>query len=552
METLSRKYDSLLADLWEQAKAANETIAIYEKTLKATLRVPWIAGLITLIVMAGAVGLYRTIPSEFTPKEDRGAFFIITNSPEGATYGYIVDVMEEVEKRLMYLVEQEEAIRVLIRAPRGFGNISDYNVGLTIIVLSPWEQRRSAWEIMDEVKVKLADIPGVKNFVVMRQGLTRGLQKPVQFVIGGPTYEQLAEWRDIILDAARENPGLTGVDYDYKETKPQILVNIDQSRAGDLGVTIQSIGQALESLLGSRRVTTFIQDGEEYDVVIEGLYDGKRTPNDLSNIYVRSESTNELIPLANLVTLEEIADSGTLNRYNRMRSITIEANLNEGYPLSEALDFLENVAAEKLPEDAMISYKGESLDFKESGGSTLFVFALALVVVYLVLAAQFESFVHPITILLSAPVAVGGGLLGLLVFGLAQNIYTQIGSIMLIGLAAKNGILIVEFINQLRDDGTEFEEAILRASVRRLRPIVMTGLTTVMGSLPLIISSGAGSETRFVIGVVIMFGVALSALLALILAPLAYRLIARNTSSPETRTKQLEAALEKEQESFIA
>lgn len=524
----------------------------YEKTLKATLRVPWLAAVITILVMAGAVGLYRTIPSEFTPKEDRGAFFIVTNSPEGATYGYIVDVMEEVEKRLMYLVENEEAIRVLVRAPRGFGSISDYNVGLTIIVLGPWEQRRSAWEIMEEVKVKLKDIPGVKNFVIMRQGLTRGLQKPVQFVIGGPTYEQLAEWRDILLEAARENPGLTGVDYDYKETKPQILVNIDQSRAGDLGVTIQSIGQALESLLGSRRVTTFIQDGEEYDVVIEGLYDGKRTPNDLSNIYVRSESTGELIPLANLVSLEEVADSGTLNRYNRMRSITIEANLAEGYPLSEALTFLENAAAEKLPEDAMISYKGESRDFKESGGSTLFVFVLALVVVYLVLAAQFESFIHPITILLSAPVAVGGGLLGLMVFGLAQNIYTQIGSIMLIGLAAKNGILIVEFINQLRDDGAEFEDAILRASVRRLRPIVMTGLTTVMGSLPLIISSGAGSETRFVIGVVILFGVALSALMALLLAPLAYRLIAKNTSSPETRTKQLEAALEKEQESFIA
>lgn len=524
----------------------------YEKILKSILRVPWLAILFTAVFAAGAFYLYRTIPSEFTPKEDRGAFFIVTNAPEGATYGYITEIMEKVEDRLMYLVEQKEAIRVLVRAPRGFGSISDYNSGLTIIVLGPWEQRRSAWEIMTEVQVKLKDIPGVKNFVIMRQGLTRGLQKPVQFVIGGTTYDELAKWRDIVLAEARKNPGLTGIDFDYKETKPQILVNIDQNRAGDLGVSIQSIGQALESLLGSRRVTTFIQEGEEYDVVVEGLYDGKRTPNDLSNIYVRSDSTRELIPLANLVTLEEVADSGTLNRYNRLRAITIEANLAEGYPLSEALTFFENIAAEKLPDEALISYKGESRDFKESGGSTIFVFVLALVVVYLVLAAQFESFVHPVTILLSAPVAVGGGLLGLVFFGLSQNIYTQIGSIMLIGLAAKNGILIVEFINQLRDEGAEFEDAILRASIRRLRPIVMTGLTTVMGSLPLVISSGAGSETRLVVGVVILFGVALSGLMALFLVPLTYRLISRNTTSPETRSKELEALLEKENESFVA
>lgn len=516
----------------------------YRSILGILLKVPIVVVLIVGGVLFGSWVLYKHLPSEFTPREDRGAFFVITNAPEGTSYGAIDDIMEEVEDRLMYLIDNGEAIRVLVRAPRGFGNIADFNQGLTIIVLSDWGERRSAWEIMDEIRGKLSDIPGVKNFLVMRQGLTRGLQKPVQFVIGGPTYEEIAKWRDLVLAEAAKNPGLVGVDYDYKETKPQLRVNIDQNRAGDLGVSIENVGRALESLLGSRTVTTFVQDGEEYDVIIESDYDQKRTPTDLTNIYVRSERTSELIPLANLVTVEEIADSGTLNRFNRIRAITIEANLAEGYRLSEALAYLDEAAERVLPDEALISYKGESLDYKESGRSAIFIFLLALLVVYLVLAAQFENFVQPLTIMLSVPVAVGGGLLGLWLTGLAQNIYTQIGTIMLIGLAAKNGILIVEFINQLRDRGVDFDTAVLDGSVRRLRPIVMTGLTTVMGSVPLVLTSGAGSETRTVIGIVILFGVAFSALFTLVVVPLGYQLIARRTGSPLDQEHRLQKALE--------
>jgi len=515
----------------------------YRKVLGVLLKVPILSLVIVAAVLAGSWFLYKTIPSEFTPREDRGAFFVITTAPEGTSYGSIRDTMTEIEERLMCLMDDGEAIRVLVRAPRGFGNIGDFNQGLTIIVLSDWGERRSAWEIMDEIRGKLSDVPGVKNFLVMRQGLTRGLQKPVQFVIGGPTYEQIAEWRDLMLEEAAKNPGLVGMDYDYKETKPQLRVNIDQNRAGDLGVSIENIGRSLESLLGSRTVTTFIQDGEEYDVIVESDYDLKRTPTDMANIYVRSERTDQLVPLANLVTIEEIADSGVLNRYNRIRAITIESNLADGYSLSEALDYLDEAAARVLPDEAIISYKGESLDFKESGRSAIFIFLLALLVVFMVLSAQFESFVHPMTIMLSVPVAVGGGLLGLFLTGMAQNIYTQIGTIMLIGLAAKNGILIVEFINQLRDDGEDFNDAVLNGSVRRLRPIVMTGLTTVMGSVPLVLTSGAGSETRTVIGVVILFGVAFSALLTLVVVPLGYQLIARRTGSPLVHQRRLEDAL---------
>lgn len=523
----------------------------YKWALNVLLKVPILAAVIVAVVLSISGWLYKTLPSEFTPKEDRGAFFVLTNAPEGTSYQSIIDTMEMVEDRLMYLSDNGEATRVLVRAPRGFGNVADFKQGLTIVVMSDWSERRSAWEIMEEVTGKLADVPGVKNFTVMRQGLTRGLQKPVQFVISGPTYEQLAEWRDKMLVEIGKNPGFVGTDYDYKETKPQLRVNIDQNRAGDLGVSIANIGRSLESLLGSRKVTTFIQEGEEYDVIIEGEFDGKRTPTDMTNIYVRSETSNELIPLANLVTIEEFADSGTLNRYNRLRSITIESNLAEGYRLSEALTYLDKAALEALPDEAIIGYKGESLDFKESGSSAVFVFILALLVVFLVMAAQFESFVHPFTIMLSVPTAVAGGLLGLYFMGLPQNIYTQIGMIMLIGLAAKNGILIVEFINQLRSEGVEFRDAIMQASVRRLRPIVMTGLTTLMGSLPLVLSSGAGAETRLVIGVVILFGVALSGILTLFVVPLTYQMIARRTGTPDATAKKLEAALAEHGESAV-
>ena len=457
--------------------------------------------LVLLIAGFGAGGwyLYNELPREFTPKEDWGVFFVITTAPEGTSYGSIVETVEEVEKRLLYLNESGEAMWVSVRAPRGFGNIASFNQGVTIVVLNDWADRRNGWEIMDEVRERVSDIPGVKNALVMRQGLTRGLQKPVQFVIGGPEYEELAVWRDAMLTEIRKNPKIIGVDYDYKETKPQLRVNINQNRAGDLGVSIQNIGRALESLLGSRTVTTFVERGEEYDVIVESDYDRKRTPADLTNIYVRSEVTEELVPLSNLVSLEEVANSGVLNRYNRIRSITIEASLADSYSLGEALNYFDE-AAER--------------------------------VVFLVLSAQFESFVQPVTIMLAVPVAVVGGLLGIWFTGLAQNIYTQIGTIMLIGLAAKNGILIVEFINQLREEGRDFDSAVLDGWVRRLRPIIMTGLTTVMGAVPLVITSGAGAETRIFIGVVILFGVALSALFSLIVVPMGYQLLARERKVP--------------------
>ncbi|MGI2143865.1 efflux RND transporter permease subunit [Shewanella frigidimarina] len=515
----------------------------YLISLQAGVKRPILVSLIVLISFALSGFLLNKIPQEFAPQEDRGSMFLMVNGPQGASFEYIEKYMDEVEGRLMPLVESGDIKRLLIRAPRGFGTASDFSNGMAIIVLEDWAERRSANEIIVDIRNRLSDLAGIRAFPIMRQAFGRGVGKPVQFVIGGPSYEELADWRDIMLEKAKENHKLIGLDHDYQETKPQLRVVIDRERAADLGVSIAHIGRTLESMLGSRLVTTFMRDGEEYDVIVEGNRDNQSTATDMGNLYVRSDRSQQLIPLSNLVSIEEFADASSLNRYNRMRSITLEANLADDYTLGEALDYLNQLAATYLPAEAVISYKGPSLDYQESGNSMNFVFLLALGIVFLVLAAQFESYVHPMVIMLTVPLATLGALIGLWFTGQSINIYSQIGIIMLVGLAAKNGILIVEFANQLRDRGVEFQQAILQASTQRLRPILMTGITTAAGAIPLVLSSGAGAETRFVIGVVVLSGILLATFFTLIVIPVAYSLFARNSSSPEAVAKQLEIEL---------
>jgi multidrug efflux pump len=330
---------------------------------------------------------------------------------------------------------------------------------------------------------------------------------------------------------------------DLEPTKPQVRVIIDRNRAGDLGVSILEVSRTLETLLGSRKVTTFIRGGREYDVILEGEQANQRSLADLDNIYVRSASTGALIPLANLVTIREQADAGTLNRYNRVRALTVTAALAEGYSLGDALEYLETLVKTKLPADASYDYKGESLEYQSAGNSVIFTFVLALLVVYLVMAAQFESFIHPLIILFTVPLALFGGLAGLMVFDQSLNNYSQVGMIMLVGLSTKNGILIVEFINQMRDHGMEFTEAILEGAGKRLRPILMTAFTTVVGAVPLVWSGGPGHEARTVIGVVVMCGVAVATVISLFVVPAAYSLLAKGTGSPLAVTRKLESEL---------
>ncbi|NNF47638.1 MAG: efflux RND transporter permease subunit [Desulfofustis sp.] len=514
----------------------------YRKVLGRALRWPLLVAALFFSLIGAAYWLFNQIPTEYAPKEDRGAFFVIVNGPEGATYDYMREYMDEIEARLMPLVDNDEVTRLLVRTPRSFGNIENFNSGIVIAVLQQWNQRRSAWEIMDEVRAKLRDLPGVRAFPVMRQGFGSSIQKPVQFVIGGGTYQELAEWRDILNEKIEaDNPGLLGLDWDYKETKPQIEVTIDYDRAAELGVTVLAIGRTLETMFGSRRVTTYLEEGEEYDVIVEGERDLQRTPTDLQSIYVRSERSGKLVPLASFISLKEFADSSTLKRYNRVRALTLQANLADDLALSEALTYLDGLVRENLPDRVIIDYKGISQDYKSSSESILFVFALGIVVVFLVLAAQFESWVNPLVIMLTVPLAMAGGLLGLYLTGNTLNLYSQIGLVMLVGLAAKNGILIVEFTNQLRDRQLSFYRAVLQAAEIRLRPIVMTGITTAAGAVPLILSSGAGAETRMVIGVVVLSGVISATFFTLFVVPVAYSVLARRTLLPgaiERRLKQ--------------
>ncbi len=514
----------------------------YMALLVRNLRHPVLVTVVFFGLLGGAAWLYPNVAQEFTPREDRGAFFVIVSGPEGASYKYIEEYMVEIEKRLQPYLESGEFTRLLVRAPRGFGKIENFNGGFVIVNLDDWGKRRPATEIMNEIRENLSSLPGVRAFPVMRQGLGGGTGKPVQLVLGGPTYEQLAAWRDIILEKVEaDNPGLDGLDSDYKETRPQIDFNVDYARAADLGVTVEEIGRTLQTLMGGRNVTTFLDRGEEYDVIVEGERAQQRSFSDLNGIYVRSDRSGQLIPLANLVTISEYGAAETLSRYNRVRAITLEANLRDGYALGDALEYLEGLARDNLPDEVVIDYKGQSRDFIKSGSSIIFVFVLGLVVVFLILAAQFESWIHPLVIMLTVPLATGGGLLGLYLTGGTLNIYSQIGLIMLIGLAAKNGILIVEFANQLRDEGRQFSRAIVEASEIRFRPIVMTGLTTIAGAIPLVLASGAGAETRIVIGVVVLFGVFAATFFTLLIVPVAYSLIARNTGSPNAVAQRLES-----------
>jgi len=516
----------------------------YLHLLTRNLNKPWLSLLFIAVMVATSAWLLREIPQEYSPKEDRGVFYIMIKGPVGVSYEYVREHMEEIERRLMPFTETGEFQRLLMRAPGSFGATADYSNGRGIVVLSHWNTGRKPIEYyMNEVKRLTADMPGVRVFSVMRQAFGGGQVKPVQFVLGGPTYEDLTLWRDIILNKAAENKGLLGLDHDYDETKPQIGLTVNRDRADAMGVSVTDINHTLETLMGTRRVTTFIDRGKEYDVILESEKSLKQTPDDINNTYVRSSRSGALIPLSNLITIHEFADSSTLNRFNRQRAITLEANLAEGYSLGEALNYLEGLVRSELPAGASIDYKGPSQDYKNSSSTIYLVFALALMVTFLVLAAQFESFVHPLIIMLTVPLAITGALGALWIFGMSLNIYSQIGLIILIGIAAKNGILIVEFINQLRDQGVAFTEAILDASGKRLRPIIMTALTTAMGALPLILSSGAGAETRLVIGTVILSGVLVTTFFTLFIVPVMYQMWCRNTSSPLANSHKLEAEL---------
>ena len=499
--------------------------------------------LITILALTTSVFLYA--PKELMPKEDRGAFFVIIKAPESSGFEYTSSKSEEIEGFLLPEVGKGEYRRLLLRVP-GFGKSStQVNSGFIIVLLEHWDNRkRDGQRIMMESFRKISKVPGVLAFPVMPQGIrTGGVQKPVQFVLLGNTYEDLIKWKEVIKSEARKNKNLINVEDDFNQTKAILNVKIDQEKTSDLGVSTLEIGRSIETMFGSRNVTKFTKDGREYDIILQGDIKNRKEPSNLAKVYVRSKNTGKLVSISNLVSLEEEGIAPILSRYNRQKAITISANIVGDYSLSDALNFLEKTTNDNFP-SARIAYKGESEELRETSYQIYLIFALALLTAYLVMAAQFESFKHPFTIMLTVPLAIFGGILGLLVVGSSINIFSQIALIILIGLATKNGILIVEFANQLRDEGKDIEKSIIESANIRLRPILMTSISTIIGVLPLVFSSGPGEASRLTVGITILFGMIFSTFFTLYVIPTIYLAIGKNTKSINYIEKELKKQLD--------
>jgi len=503
----------------------------YNWMLKAALGAPMVVLALGLVVSLAAHLIFMALPREFAPTEDRGVFFVSVTGPEGSSFDYTKRNVIQVENTLQPLLDSGNVTRILANvAPNWGGRPAPVNTGFVVVRLKDWSERDvKQQEIVKQVFPKLLAQTGVRAFAINPPSLgLPGGQAPVQFILGGPTYPILDGWADRVMERAAQNPRLLNVNKSYLPTRPELRVDIDRNRAADLGVPIETIGRTLETMLGSREVTNFQREGKQYKVLVQARPNDRVTPNDLNNIYVRT-SGGTLIPLQNLVTIKEGANARELNRTDRLRSVTIAASLAPDYTLGEALSFMEKAAADVLPPEARISYGGQSREFKDSSAAIYLTFGLALLIVFLVLAAQFESWIHPTIIIFSVPLAITGALGALLLTGTSLNVYSQIGIIMLIGLIAKNAILIVEFANQLRDEGRDVYEAVREASVVRLRPILMTTIATIFGAVPLAYAHGAGAESRQALGWVIVGGMSFATVLSLFVVPALYLLLARFT-----------------------
>jgi multidrug efflux pump len=515
----------------------------YQNSLQALLgkRIA-VAGMVGLIVAvaAGAAFMFVTLPNELVPEEDRGRVQIRVQGPEGAGFDYTRNIMMGIEPILAEYKASGEASSFLISAP-GFGGGS-YNSGNGSLILSDWSERdRAADEIAQELNGKLrgqtdaqvnASVPGA----FQRGG---GNSNSIEMVVTGAEYEDIYKWLQPVLAASLENPGFSRPRLNYEPNAPRLLVDVDPEKAAALGVSSQAIGRTLETMFGSRRATTYLRGGQEYDVILQTERADRRSVADLEALYVATGS-GQLVPLSAVVTTETSGDTPDRRRLDRQRAISISADLNPGTTLVDATEFMTRVAQEQPQGVVTTQWGGAARDQQEAGGAVAAAFGLALLLVFLVLAAQFESWITPAVIMLTVPLAAAGGLFGLVMAGSSLNIYSQIGLIILIGVAAKNGILIVEFANQLRDQGRSIQEAIIESSTLRLRPIIMTSIATAFGALPLVLWQGAGAGSRQTIGVVIFAGAMFATLLTLFVVPVIYGALARFTKSPEYTARKIE------------
>jgi multidrug efflux pump len=501
-------------------------------------------GLSVLVLALCAGGLFAVLPQELVPTEDRGRVDVSINGPEGSGFDATVKVADRIEKILDQYRHDGVAERTILTVPR-FGQ-SQFNTGNAVIALKPWgERNKSADDVAAELNKSLSKITSVRAVASVRGAFQRGGGggggggTNVDLIAVGNDYVQLAEWMKPILEASQDNPGLSRPRLDYEPTSPRLSVQIDRDKAASLGVSAQAIGRALETMFGSRQVTTYIKTGQEYDVILQTALDQRRGIEDLNRLQVRTMS-GALVPLSTVVTTELRGDIPDRPRVDRLRAVTLTTQLNPGYTVADAVKFFQDQAAAHPTPGVSVKWGGQAKDYLEASGAVGLAFGLALLLVFLVLAAQFESWIHPAVIMLTVPLAALGGLFGLLITGSTINTYSQIGLIILVGIAAKNGILIVEFANQLRDEGLKVREAVIEAAALRLRPIIMTSISAAMGALPLMLWAGAGAGSRKTIGAVIFTGAIFATLLTLFVVPVFYNLLARFTKSPEWTSRQIE------------
>jgi multidrug efflux pump len=492
----------------------------YQRLLGRALAARPLVVIVAVCVAAASAFFFSSLRSELAPIEDRGTISVLGVAPEGSTLTFTQEYARQVEQFYARIPEVQSYLVIA-----GF---PDVTTARSFALLKPWEERgRTQQELVAEINHGLSRIPGIRVFATNAPSLGGGGRaQPVEFVLrSSENYDQIKGYVDAVIAEASKSPALTNLDTDLILDQPQVRVNLDRQRVNDLGLSVEVIGRTLESLLGGRQVTRFNQNGEQYDVVVQMAASDRDTPQDLQSIYVRGRE-GAMVQLSSVVTLQETVAPKELNRFNQLRAATITAVPATGYSLGDALAALETAAAQVLPARVQIDYAGQSREFRQAGSSLVFVFLLALGFIYLVLAAQFESFVDPFVIMLSVPLSMTGALAALYWSGGTLNVFSQIGLVTLIGLITKHGILIVEFTNQLRDQGHALKDALIEGATLRLRPILMTTGAMVLGSLPLAFATGAGAESRSQIGWVIVGGMTFGTLLTLFVVPVAYSYLA--------------------------
>ncbi|MFN8178903.1 MAG: efflux RND transporter permease subunit [bacterium] len=511
---------------------------VYRRHLGWSLDRPWLLVSGAVVIVAAAYFVFKFIPSELVPTEDRSTAFGIVIAPEGSTLEYTDHYMRQLEDVLLSTPEHQGLFSA---TGLGFGGPGQVTNGFVFYLMKPRNERsRTQQEVVASLFPRTFSIPGVLAFLINPPSLGGQFStSPVEYVLQADTYEQLGQAVGTFMGKASKLGYLINLDSDLRLNKPQLDIDIDRDRASSLGVSVTEIGGALETLLGGRVVTNFKRGSKQYDVIVQLEPKDRARPDVVNEVYVRG--AGGLVQLANVVQVKETVAPKELNHYNRIRAATISANLAPGVALGQALDDLDHIVASDLP-GVRHDLSGQSREFRESSHKLYLLFLFSIVFIYLVLAAQFESFVHPLTILLSVPLAVTGALVSLFVFHQTLNIYSQIGLIMLIGLVTKNAILIVEFSNQLRARGLGTREAVAEAAGIRLRPILMTTLATIFGVLPIALGIGAGGEARMPLGIAVVGGLAFSTSLTLFLVPVVYLLLSRLTPAREADTAPTPAA----------